>query len=139
MKLVVAFLAGLVFALGLGISGMTQPRIVIGFLDFFGDWNPALMFVMMSAVGIYAVAWRLRRGRRSLWGPQLPTRVAHHLDRRLFMGATLFGLGWGISGVCPGPAVTNLASPNGFTYGFMAAMLAGIALSYTVPKRPPAS
>jgi uncharacterized membrane protein YedE/YeeE len=135
MKIAVAFVCGIVFALGLGVSGMTLPSVVLGFLDFFGEWNPALLFVMGPAVGIYLVAWKLRHGRRSLWGSVLPGKAAHHLDARLFMGATIFGIGWGLAGVCPGPAVTNLARPSEFTLGFMAAMLVGIALSYTVPKR----
>ncbi len=135
MKIAVALLCGVVFALGLGVSGMTLPTVVLGFLDFFGQWNPALLFVMGPAVGIYFVAWRLISGRRSLWGSMLPSRAAHHLDARLILGAIIFGIGWGLAGVCPGPAVTNLASPSVFTLGFMAAMLAGIALSYFVPKR----
>lgn len=139
MKIAIALICGIVFALGLGISGMTLPTVVLGFLDFFGDWNPALMFVMGPAVLIYLVAWRLRRGRKSPFGATLPAKAIHKQDARLYAGATLFGIGWGIAGVCPGPAVTNLARPSEFTLAFMAAMLVGIALSFLVKSRKSAA
>lgn len=129
MKLAAAFVCGVVFALGLGLSGMLQPAKVIGFLDFFGSWDPALLFVMGPAVGFTFAAWRWRRGRPSPWGSPVPEKPNHSLDVRLFAGASLFGVGWGISGVCPGPALTNLAAPGAFTLTVLASLVAGVALS----------
>ncbi len=134
MQIVIAFACGVVFALGLGVSQMTVPSVVIGFLDFFGEWQPALLFVMGPAVGVYLVAWHLRRGRCSPCGATLPATAAHRLDARLFVGASIFGVGWAIAGVCPGPALVNLARPNTFTLGFLAAMLAGVGLSHAVRR-----
>lgn len=134
MKVAVAFVCGVVFAVGLGISGMLQPAKVIGFLDVFGDWDPTLLGVMGGAIPVYLLAWTARRGRRSAWGSLVPAQASHVLDGRLFAGATLFGVGWALVGVCPGPAVTNLAAPSAFTLAVVAAMVAGVALS---PSRSP--
>ena len=111
MKQITAFGSGLLFAIGLGFSGMLKPEKVIGFLEL---TDPTLLFVMGPAVGIYAVAaWRRR-------GPQRP------VDAPLVAGAALFGVGWGLTGICPGPAVVNLARPDAFFLTFVAAMAAGI-------------
>jgi len=135
MKAVVAFACGVLFATGLGISGMLQPAKVLGFLDFFGAWDPTLLGVMAGAIPVYLLAWARRRGRPSLWGSQVPAKANHALDGRLFLGASLFGVGWGFVGVCPGPAVTNLAAPSAFTLAVLASILAGVALSFLVPAR----
>jgi len=135
MKAVVAFACGVLFATGLGISGMLQPAKVLGFLDFFGAWDPTLLGVMAGAILVYLLAWARRRGRPSLWGSQVPAKANHALDGRLFLGASLFGVGWGFVGVCPGPAVTNLAAPSAFTLAVLASILAGVALSFLVPAR----
>lgn len=114
MKIAAAFACGLVFAIGLGFSGMLRPEKVIGFLEF---KDPSLLLVMGPAVAIYlAAAWRRRRG------PEQP------VDLPLIAGAAIFGVGWGLTGVCPGPAIVNLARPNAFFLGFMAALIAGMAL-----------
>lgn len=124
MRIAAAFACGLVFAAGLALSGMIRPEKVIGFLDVFGRWDPALAFVMGPAVGITALAsWRRR-------GPERP------LDVRLFAGAAIFGVGWGLTGVCPGPALVNLAVPSRFFTAFAAALVAGVALSLAVRPRP---
>jgi uncharacterized membrane protein YedE/YeeE len=135
MKVVVAFICGLLFAAGLGLSGMLQPAKVIGFLDVFGDWDPTLLGVMGGAIPVYLLAWRWRRGRPSTWGSMVPGKASHSLDGRLVLGATLFGVGWGLVGVCPGPAVTNLAAGTAFTLGVLAAILAGVGMSFLVPAR----
>ena len=135
MKAAVAFACGLLFAVGLGISGMLQPARVLGFLDFFGAWDPTLLGVMMGAIPIYLVAWTLRHGRATVCGSLVPAQASHALDARLFLGASLFGLGWGTAGVCPGPAVTNLAAPSAFTLTVLGSILAGVALSFLVPAR----
>jgi len=124
-----SFLAGLLFALGLAISGMTQPTKVIGFLDLTGDWDPSLACVMAGAIGVHALLYRLIRTRPApLFAAafSLPTRS--DTDARLIGGAVLFGLGWGISGFCPGPAVTSLASGHAPVTVFVVAMLAGMYL-----------
>jgi len=130
MKAAVAFACGLVFALGLGVSGMLQPGKIIGFLDVAGRWDPALLFVMGPAVGLTLAAWAWRRGRPSPWGCEVPAKGLQGVDLRLFVGAGLFGVGWGMTGVCPGPAVTNLAAPSSFTLLALGAMVVGIALSF---------
>ena len=135
MKTLVAFACGLLFALGLGISGMLRPEKVLGFLDFFGAWDPTLLGVMCGAIPVYLVAWFWQRGRPSLWGSVIPAKANHSLDGRLILGATLFGVGWGLAGVCPGPAVTNVAAPSAFTLTVLASILAGVALSFLVPAR----
>ena len=123
------FFSGLLFAMGLGISGMTLPSKVLGFLDVTGAWDPSLLFVMGTAIPIYALAHRLSlRGRKPLLASSFPTWSRTRIDRRLVLGAAIFGAGWGIAGICPGPALVNL---GGFAPGaalFVAAMLGGMAL-----------
>jgi len=130
MKIAVAFVCGIVFALGLGLSGMLQPAKIIGFLDVTGKWDPSLMFVMGPAVGVMLLAWLLRRGKPSPWGAEVPAKGLHHLDVPLYVGAALFGIGWALAGICPGPAVANLAAPSSFTLTALGSMTAGIALSF---------
>ena len=124
----VAALAGTLFGLGLAVSGMTDPAKVIGFLDLFGDWDPTLAFVMGGAllVAFPAFRWAGRRRRPVLAGSfDLPTERSP--DPRLLGGATLFGVGWGLSGLCPGPAVASLVTGVPGIFAFVAAMLAGMA------------
>src|SRR5690606_37556201 len=95
----------------LGISGMTQPGRVVGFLDVFGDWDPTLAFVMAGAVAVHFITYRLIRKRKSpLWAPKWHLPTDRKLDSKLVLGAVLFGVGWGLAGYCPGPALTSLAS-----------------------------
>ncbi|MFN0241832.1 MAG: DUF6691 family protein [Planctomycetota bacterium] len=135
MRLAFAFACGVLFAAGLGISGMLQPAKVIGFLDFFGEWDPTLLGVMCGAIPVYMLAWLWRRGRASVCGAPVPAKANHTLDGRLVIGASLFGVGWGITGVCPGPAVTNLAAPSPFTLTAFASIAAGVVLSFLVRER----
>lgn len=107
-RILAALLSGVLFGLGLAISGMTDPAVVLGFLDLFGDFNPALMFVLGGAVGTTMLAFRLvlRRPAPLLEDKfQLPTRK--DIDARLMIGAGLFGIGWGLAGYCPGPALVS--------------------------------
>lgn len=123
----IAFASGLVFALGLGISGMTQPSKVLGFLDISGAWEPALGFVMASAVLVYALLYRLAvRRHQPVFGGALQVPTRRDIDARLVGGAAVFGVGWGLSGFCPGPALTSLASGNGAVLVFVLAMSAGM-------------
>lgn len=139
--LAVSFFSGLLFALGLGISGMTRPLKVIGFLDFFGDWDASLAFVMFGAIAVYFVAYRWSRKMPSplfASGFSLPTRS--DLDAKLILGAAIFGAGWGLAGFCPGPALTSLASGALPVFAFVAAMALGMYLqAWASESRAPAS
>ena len=124
----VTFIAGVVFAVGLGISGMTNPAKVIGFLDVTGAWDPSLAFVMGGAIGIHVlVAQWAKKAQRPLWADAfvLPTRA--DIDGRLLAGAALFGLGWGTASYCPGPALVSLVGLTTGALTFCASMIAGIA------------
>jgi uncharacterized membrane protein YedE/YeeE len=128
-SLLISFTCGAVFALGLGIGGMTQPAKVIGFLDFAGNWDPSLALVMLGAVGVYAPVYNIfvKSPHACFWtAVSLPSRV--QIDLRLIGGAVIFGLGWGLAGYCPGPALTSLASGNTSALIFAGAMMAGIFL-----------
>lgn len=129
MKHAFAFVVGLIFALGLGLSGMTQPAKVVGFLDFTGRWDPSLAFVMLGAIGVHFVLFRLVLKRKSplfAGGFQVPGSV--HLDQRLIVGSAIFGIGWGLAGYCPGPAIVSSGSGSGRAILFTAAMLTGMLL-----------
>jgi uncharacterized membrane protein YedE/YeeE len=125
----VAFISGVVFAVGLGIGGMTQPAKVIGFLDFVGNWDPSLALVMLGAVGVHSLFYRLLGNRpSSRLAPAIPLPTRKEIDFRLIGGSALFGLGWGIAGLCPGPAITSLASGNFPVVIFSVGMIAGIVV-----------
>jgi uncharacterized membrane protein YedE/YeeE len=122
----VALASGLLFGVGLLLSGMTDPKNVLGFLDVLGDWNPRLAFVMAGAIGVHApiVAWVRRRGTPLLAASLLiPTR--RDIDAALVVGAALFGVGWGISGYCPGPSLVALPSARAGVVVFVAALVVG--------------
>jgi hypothetical protein len=129
MKNLAALLCGLLFGLGLAISGMTDTAKVLGFLDLFGNWVPDLAFVMGGAVCVTLVTFRFISRTRPLLAPafSLPTRS--DVDARLLTGAALFGVGWGMYGYCPGPALAALVYLHQETYVFLLAMLAGMALA----------
>jgi len=129
MQTIVAGLCGLVFGAGLAISGMTNPGKVLAFLDVSGAWDPTLALVMAGALGTTAAGFALVRVRVRPWLAEtfaLPTR--RDLDRDLLGGALLFGVGWGLVGLCPGPALANLSRPSGEILVFVGSMLAGVAL-----------
>lgn len=129
MRTFAAFLAGLLFGIGLLLAGMANPAKVLGFLDLAGGWDPSLALVMVAAIGVALpfFTWARRQDRALLGGVmQLPQR--RDLDGRLIGGSLLFGVGWGIAGICPGPALVTFAA--GYWQGalFCLAMLAGMAL-----------
>lgn len=127
MKGLIAFSVGLLFALGLGISGMTQTHIVKGFLDITGNWNMNLIGVMIGAIAIHSVVYHLVKRKKSpLLDSQfhLPTRT--DIDKKLISGAVIFGLGWGWAGICPGPAIVSLASGNMNMVVFVIFMIIGM-------------
>ena len=134
MKPLVALMAGILFGLGLSLGGMTEPVVVLGFLDIFGNWNPQLAFVMGGAVLTTLIGYRLvlRRPRPLLEASfQLPT--ATRFDRRLVGGAALFGVGWGLAGYCPGPALASLGASAPSLLVLLAAMVAGWWLAAQLP------
>jgi len=128
-KVLIAACAGLLFGLGLVLSGMASPAKVLGFLDLAGAWDPSLAFVMAGAiaVGLPAFAWA-RRAK-----VQMP--LARGIDRRLVGGSLLFGIGWGLVGLCPGPALVVLGLGDVKALGFVAAMLAGMGLFELLERR----
>jgi uncharacterized protein len=129
LRVIAALVSGLVFGLGLAVSGMMNPAKVIGFLDVAGDWDPTLAFVMISALLVAVPAYRFipKRPRPVLEeGFDLPKKQA--VDRPLVLGSALFGIGWGLVGFCPGPAVAALGTGLAPVFAFVAAMLAGMAL-----------
>ncbi len=126
-SILLALVVGVVFGVGLLLSGMTQPAKVVNFLDVLGDWDPSLAFVMGGAIAVHFFAYRLvPRLRKPLWGLRwsLPTR--RDIDGRLIIGAALFGGGWGLGGYCPGPALTSVVAGAGSTMIFTGSMLAGM-------------
>ncbi|MDO8650601.1 MAG: YeeE/YedE family protein [Undibacterium sp.] len=129
INLLVSLFAGLLFGLGLAISGMTYPGKVLNFLDLAGNWDPALLFVLGGAVGVTVIGfrWILRR-KAPLFSAHFFLPRAQDIDRKLVVGALIFGIGWGISGYCPGPAIASLASPNWETWVFLPSMLLGVFL-----------
>ena len=134
-RLAAIFASGLLFALGLGISGMTQPAKVVGFLDITGDWKPELAFVMGGAIAVHLIAYRLvPRMARPLFEPRFGIPTRRDVDLRLVGGAVLFGAGWGLGGFCPGPGLVSLVSGQWQALVFVAAMLVGMFAMNTVDK-----
>ncbi len=129
------FLSGLIFALGLGISGMTDANKVIGFLNLGGQWDPSLAFVMVGAIGVHVVFQRLMMKRGSpVYGTEFERPPTNKLEWRLVVGSAIFGVGWGWSGYCPGPAVVSSVEGGAEAIGFTFAMLLGMFI-YNVLNR----
>lgn len=136
MKLLVAALAGLLFGLGLVLSGMTDPLKVQGFLDLAGRWDPTLAFVMGGGLLVTVPGfWLIRRRTQPLLEPRFHLPKRRDIDAPLLVGAACFGIGWGIAGFCPGPALATLVRFDAAALIFVVAMLAGMALADLVPKR----
>lgn len=129
MSIVFSLLVGLVFGTGLIIAGMADPSKVLGFLDVVGNWDPSLALVMAGAIAIGLVTYRLA-GRRtvSLLGKPMNVPVVENVDRRLVIGSALFGIGWGLAGICPGPSFVLLGIGSAKGLVFVMAMLAGMVL-----------
>ena len=126
------FVAGALFGAGLALSGMNDPTRVVGFLDVTGTWDPSLVFVMGGAVttfGLGLIVWRKRTGGRGWFGTMLPGRDHEPVDRRLVVGALIFGIGWGFGGFCPGPGFANLAALRTEALVFVPAMAVGMLLA----------
>jgi uncharacterized membrane protein YedE/YeeE len=131
-----SFLAGLVFGLGLIISGMANPAKVLGFLDLAGNWDPSLAFVMAGAIAVGAVAFAVANRRAaSLLGVEMRLPSTRRIDRRLVLGSVVFGIGWGVAGFCPGPALVSLGMGEFKAFVFVAAMLAGMGIFELFERR----
>lgn len=133
-----AFASGLLFGLGLIVSQMVNPAKVLAFLDIFGNWDPSLAFVMGGAVLVSGLGYRIARRRGiPVLAPRLEIPTRRDLDPRLIGGAALFGIGWGLVGLCPGPALVGLTfGPSGI-FAFVAAMITGMALFRALPAEWP--
>jgi uncharacterized membrane protein YedE/YeeE len=134
-----AMITGLIFGLGLLLSGMANPAKVLGFLDLAGSWDPSLLLVMGGAIAIGLIAFSIA-GRRShsLLGEAMRLPLKRELDRRLILGSLGFGVGWGLAGFCPGPALVALGAGAPKAFVFVAAMLAGMTLFEWLERKPAA-
>jgi uncharacterized membrane protein YedE/YeeE len=136
MQRLAAGLCGVVFGAGLALSGMTNPAKVLAFLDVFGRWDPTLAFVMGGALAVSAVGFALARGRARPWLADafaIPSRS--DIDARLIGGAALFGVGWGLVGLCPGPALASLSRGSSDVFVFTGAMIAAVVLHRLAVRR----
>jgi uncharacterized membrane protein YedE/YeeE len=137
-----SLVAGLTFGLGLIVSGMANPAKVLGFLDLAGAWDPSLALVMAGAIAVGSIAFVFTKKRTtSMLGAEMRLPTAQHIDRRLVVGSTLFGIGWGVAGFCPGPGLVASGMGEVKALVFVAAMLAGMAVFELLERRrlrPPA-
>lgn len=126
-QIVIALISGVVFGLGLTISQMTDPAKVINFLDITGNWDPSLAFVMMGALTVFSSCYWLVINKREVpvLAKSFSLPIKTHLDAKLLLGSALFGIGWGISGICPGPALANITSLNTEIFVFISALIMG--------------
>lgn len=133
---IVALLVGFIFAIGLGVAGMTQPAKVVGFLDIFGSWDPSLMFVMAGAIAVHFITYKLIRKRtKPVFDIKWHVPTSKEVTPTLMVGAFLFGIGWGLGGLCPGPAITALASFEVRPFIFILSMIIGMYLYRLVDKK----
>ncbi len=133
---IAALIVGFIFAIGLTLSGMTQPQKVIGFLDLFGQWDPSLLFVMVGAIFVHFVTYKLIRKKSSpLFGSQWHVPTKKEITPALVLGSFIFGVGWALGGFCPGPAVTSLASFDLVPFVFVGSMLLGMLLFKVLDRK----
>lgn len=128
-----AYVFGLIFGAGLALAGMTQPAKVVNFLDFFGNWDPSLAFVMGGALVVFGLLHRVVLRRKGpLYAPKFALPTRRDFDTSLIVGAGLFGIGWGLGGFCPGPALTSVGSMMPQAFIFTAAMFAGFGIKRAI-------
>jgi len=135
MRNLVALMVGSLFGAGLLISGMTNTLKVQGWLDVFGAWDPTLAFVMGGGIIPMAIAWQWTRGRRPALGGEFPAPTKPEADKKLVVGSVMFGIGWGLAGLCPGPSLASLTFGGIGGAVFLAAMLAGMLLAPIVSAK----
>lgn len=129
MQMLTALFSGLIFGIGLIVSGMANPAKVIGFLDLTGSWDPSLAFVMGGAIAVGLIAFAFARGKqRSVLGNTMPSPPSKKLEPRLILGGMTFGIGWGLAGYCPGPALVSLVASGSKPWLFVGAMIAGMII-----------
>jgi uncharacterized membrane protein YedE/YeeE len=141
VKYLCAFFFGGLFGIGLVVAGGTDTRVIIGWLDVFGRWNPTLAVMFAASAGVMAVAWRIAaRHRHALLGAPMPSVATARVDKRLVAGSLIFGLGWGLAGICPGPSVAALTFGGWNSAVFFGAMVTGMLLArlYTLRAAPAA-
>jgi uncharacterized protein len=137
MVFISSLLAGLVFGIGLILSGMTNPAKIIGFLDFTGKWDPSLLFVMLGAISVSFFAFRIAAKTSStVLGQPINIPTKKDLDARLIAGSAIFGIGWGLAGYCPGPGLASIATGSLQPILFVIAMLIGMALYEALQHLP---
>jgi uncharacterized membrane protein YedE/YeeE len=135
MRTLISFIVGGLFGAGLLISGMTDTTKVQGWLDVFGNWDPTLAFVMAGAIVPMAIAWQVARGRKPVLADSFPSPPEPRLGANLVVGSTLFGMGWGLAGLCPGPAIASLGFGGFGGIAFAAAMVAGMSIAPNLRTR----
>ena len=129
MTIIVSTLVGMIFGFGLILSGMVNPAIVLSFLDIAGNWNPSLLWVMGGAMSVSAIAFAVAKKRKkSYLGIPIQIPITTQIDHRLLIGSFLFGVGWGIAGICPGPALVLVGSGSTNAIVFLIAMMTGMFL-----------
>ena len=136
MTVFIALISGVVFGTGLALSGMLDPSKVTGFLDLFGLWDPSLAFVMGGGVAVNAFGlWLFRKHDKPVFGDAFHLPTTRQIDSRLLLGSVLFGIGWGVSGLCPGPAVASALLNPADGLAFVVMVMAGLALGRSINKR----
>jgi uncharacterized membrane protein YedE/YeeE len=138
MKIIISYILGVLFSIGLSVSGMVNPDKVLGFLNVFGEWDPALAFVMGGAVIVNLLFFRMVLKRKNpLLGGEFSLPTSNEVDWRLILGSTLFGIGWGLGGICPGPGIANLFTGNTQIIAFIVAMVVGMLTFKLIDKKLP--
>ncbi len=136
MVILTSLIAGVVFGIGLTFGGMLDPSKVAGFLDVFGTWDPSLAFVMGGGVIVNAIGHVvLMKRQKPVFAEKFNLPVSNAIDKPLVIGAVLFGVGWGLAGLCPGPAVASMLLNPADGFGFMAFLIAGLTLGRTIARR----
>ncbi len=140
LAFVPAALSGFLLALALAFGGLTRPEVIIGWVDWFGDWNPRLLAFFAPATLVFALSVRIALWRyRRFGGPEVCIPPKRKIDARLLVGASIFGIGWGIGGACPGPALTSLGAGAPWAIAFVLAMALGLGLRWPLFERPQSS
>ena len=136
MRILFYIIVGLIFGAGLTVSGMVDPNKVLNFFDLFGTWDPSLAFVMAGGLAVNIVGNQVaKRMKKPVLDMAFPTDIPAKVDRNLILGSALFGIGWGIAGFCPGPAIVALGALNIYPFVFVFAVLVGMALVRTVQSQ----
>ena len=135
MNYLFSYISALLFGLGLGISGMTDPSKVIGFLNIFGSWQPDLIFVMVGAIAFHSITFKMITKRQTpLFNTSFSLPTKKQIDGKLVLGSLFFGIGWGLAGYCPGPVIASLVTLSDSIFTFIGAMLTGMAFFHYIFK-----